>query len=285
MHRLLIILCSILLPFTAQGQVLVKDDLGRSFSLDLPAKRIVSLAPSITEMLYAAGAGSKIVGAVDYSDYPKAALNLPRVGSADALDIERIVGLRPDLVVAWASGNPSGELDKIKNLGIPVYYAEPRHLQDIAVDIERLGMLAGTGRDALHAAQSFRGGIAALRHRYSEKPAVSVFYEVWPSPLLTVSGQHIISDVMHLCGARNVFEKLSMLTPSVSVESVIIADPEAIVTSGPEAWLAEWKKWGMRATRRGNLFHIPADLISRPSPRILEGAKLLCGQIDAARSE
>lgn len=285
MHRLLLILCLILVPQAVQGQILVKDDLGRSVSLAQPAKRIVSLAPSITELLYAAGAGNRIVGAVDYSDYPKDALKIPRVGGAGALDVERIVSLKPDLVVAWKSGNPSGQIDKLKSLGLPVFYAEPRHLQDIAVDIERLGVLSGSQREALRAAQAFSSSVATLRRRYSKKKAVSVFYEVWPSPLMTVSDRHIISEVLHLCGATNVFGKLTMLTPTVSTESVIVADPRVIVSSGPEKWLGAWKKWDMSATRQGHLFHIPADLISRPSPRIIEGAKLLCSQIEAARDK
>ncbi len=283
MHGLLLVLCLLLVPLEAQGQVLVQDDLGRSVSLDRPAKRIVSLAPSITEMLYAAGAGSKIVGAVDYSDYPKEALKIPRVGGAGALDVERIASLKPDLVVAWKSGNPSGQIDKIKSLGLPVFYAEPRRLADIDVDIKRLGVLAGSPEQALQAATAFGSSVAALRSQYSKKKVVSVFYEVWPSPLMTVNDSHIISEVLHLCGATNVFGKLPMLTPTVSTESVIVADPQAIVSSGPESWLNEWKKWDITAAREGHLFHIPSDFISRPSPRIIEGARLLCSQIDAAR--
>ena len=265
--------------------VVATDDTGRAVGLPMPAKRIVSLAPSITELLYAAGAGSRIVGVVDYSDYPREALKIPRVGGAGALDIERIVSLKPDLVVAWKSGNPSGQIDKLKSLGLPVFFAEPRRLQDIAADIESLGGLAGSQGEALRAAQAFSSGVATLGRQYSKKKPVSVFYEVWPGPLMTVSDRHIISEVLHLCGARNVFGKLPMLTPTVSTESVIVADPQAIVSSGPEKWLNAWKKWDITATRQGHLFHIPADLISRPSPRILEGAKLLCSQIDTARGK
>ena len=278
-----------IMPLICRGQVTVKDDLGSRVVLDRPASRIVSLAPSITELLYAAGAGKSLVGVVDYSDYPEAALKIARVGGAGALDIERIVSLRPELVVAWKSGNSPGQMAQLEKLGIPIYYAEPRRLSDIPRDIERLGILAGSAETAALPAASFRKQMESLRSRYSGKRPVSVFYEVWPVPVMTVNHEHIISDVMQLCGARNVFGKLPVLTPTLSLESVLKADPEVIIASGegnkPPPWLMDWKKWDIAASRKNNLFFVPADLISRPGPRILQGAQLFCSQVDEARNK
>lgn len=278
-----------IMPLICRGQVTVKDDLGSRVVLDRPASRIVSLAPSITELLYAAGAGKSLVGVVDYSDYPEAARKIARVGGSQALDIERIVSLRPDLVVAWKSGNPPGQIAQLKSFGIPVYYAEPRHLSDIPMDIERLGVLTGSAEVAKRTAAEFDRQMEVLRSRYSGKTPVSVFYEIWPAPLMTVNHEHVISDVMQLCGARNVFGKLPVLTPTLSLESVLKADPEAIIASGegskPPPWLLDWKKWDIAASRKGNLFFVPADLISRPGPRILQGAQLFCSEVDEARNK
>ncbi len=289
MIRCFLILCCILAPASVQGGILVKDDQGLVVSLDRPARRIVSLAPSITELLYAAGAGKRLVGVVDYSDYPEAALTIAKVGGAGALDIERIASLRPDLVVAWKSGNSPGQIAQLEKLGIPIYYAEPRHLSDIPLDVERLGILAGSAEAATLSAASFRKQMESLRSRYSGKKPVSVFYEIWPAPLMTVNHEHIISDVMRLCSARNVFGKLPVLTPTLDFESILQADPEAIIASGegskPPPWLLDWKKWNIAASRKGNLFFIPADLISRPGPRILQGARLFCSQVDEARNK
>jgi len=289
MIRLLLMLCCILLPVSARGGILERDDQGLVVSLEKPARRIVSLAPSITELLYAAGAGERLVGVVDYSDFPASALKIARVGGAGALDIEKIASLRPDLVVAWKSGNSPGQIAQLEKLGIPIYYAEPRHLSDIPLDIERLGILAGSAESAALSAASFRKQMERLRSRYSGKKPVSVFYEIWPAPLMTVNHEHIISDVMLLCGARNVFGKLPVLTPTLDFESVLQADPEAIIASGegskPPPWLLDWKKWNIAASRKDNLFFVPADLISRPGPRILQGAQLFCSQVDEARNK
>ena len=287
--RCFLVLLLSLYPLFGLGQIVAQDDQGSRVVLDKPAGRIVSLAPSITELLYAAGAGKNLVGVVDYSDYPAAAMKIARVGGAGALDIERIASLRPDLVVAWKSGNPPGQIAQLEKLGIPIYYAEPRHLSDIPVDIERLGILAGSAETAKRSAAEFDHKMALLRSRYSGKSPVSVFYEIWTAPVMTVNHEHIISDVMRLCGARNVFGKLPVLTPTLSLEAVLKADPEAIIAGGeggkPPPWLLDWKKWDITASRKGNLFFIPADLISRPGPRILQGAQLFCSQVDEARNK
>ncbi len=272
----------------AHAEIVVHDDAGRTVRLAAPAQRIVSLAPHITENLYAAGAGSHIVGAVDYSDYPAAAKKLPRVGDYDRLDLEAILALQPDLVIAWDSGNQAGQLAKLRALGLPLFVSRPLKLGDIATDIARFGDLAGTSAVALPEARAVRARIAELRARYSMRPPVRTFYQIWDRPLITVNGEQMISKVMRLCGADNVFAGLPQLAPTVSIEAVLAADPEAIIASGADAtrprWLDMWQRWkDLTAVARGNLFFVPPDLISRPTPRVLDGARLLCEDIETAR--
>lgn len=285
---ILLLLFSLAAP--ARGEIVVQDDLGRLVRLAKPARRIVSLAPHITENLYAAGAGSRIVGVSDYSDYPQAAKQLPRVGSSASLDLEAIVALRPDLVIAWESGNPAAHLAKLKALGLPLFISEPRKMADIAAGIARFGELAGTSAVANAAARAFRERQAGLSSRYAGRPKVRTFYQISNRPLLTVNGEQIISDVMRLCGAENVFAGLTQLAPTVSVEAVLAANPEAIVASGmdearPE-WLDMWQRWrDLTATLRGNLFFVPPDLISRHTARLLDGAELFCNHMETARAK
>jgi len=271
------------------ADVQVVDDAGRSLTLKQPAERIISLTPHMTELLFAAGAGGKIVGTVEYSNYPAAARRIARIGDNAQLDLERIVALKPDLVVVWQYGNAQRQLDKLLRLGIPVYYNEPRRLPDIARAIEQLGRLAGTEAVALPAAQAFTERLAGLRRRYASRAPVTLFYQIWDKPLLTINGAHLISDVIELCGGQNIFAGLKALTPEISTEAVLAADPEAIGAGTAEAGqtgdLDTWKKWPrLTAVARGNLFVIKADIISRNTPRILDGAEQMCEQLDAVRT-
>lgn len=273
----------------AEAALVLRDDAGHTLHLATPARRIVALAPHITELLYAAGAGERLVGAVEFSDYPEPARRLPRVGSFSALDLEAVAALKPDLVIAWASGNRDAQLDRLAALGIPVFMSEPHTLADVGRSLEAFGQLAGSEDVAARAARDFAERRAALSGRYAARPAVRVFYEVWDRPLMTVNGAHLISDALALCGGRNVFADLPQLAPTVSVEGVLAADPEAIVASGmgeerPD-WLDQWRRWPrLTAAARGNLYFIPPDLIQRHTPRILEAAERLCGFLEEARA-
>jgi iron complex transport system substrate-binding protein len=287
--RLLALLLILSLQSAAAAAAAVVDDSGARVALPEPARRIVSLAPHATELLFAAGAGARVVGVVSHSDYPTAARALPQVGGYERLDLEAILGLAPDLVVAWESGNPGAEVERLRALGIPVYVTELRRLEDIPATLERIGILAGTPGEADAAAAAFRDGVEALRRRYAGRSPVRVFYQIWDSPLMTVGGDHLISSVIELCGGRNVFADQAALAPAVDVESVLVRDPEAIVASGMAAerpeWLDGWRRWpGLGAVRSDALFLIHPDLIQRPTPRILEGAEQLCADLDRVRS-
>ncbi len=272
-----------------QAEVAVVDDTGATVRLAQPARRIVSLAPHLTETLFAAGAGERVVGTVEYSDYPPAASRITRVGGYSRLDLERVAALQPDLIIAWQSGNVAAHVDRLRALGFRIYISQPNRIDDVASEIERLGVLAGSAPVAGRAAEAFRQRFAGLQKRYGSRPPVRTFYEIWKQPLMTVGRQQIISDVIRLCGGDNVFGQLDTMAPTVTVEAVIVANPEAIVASGmgearPE-WLDDWLRWTtITAVARGNLFFVPPDLIQRHTPRLLDGADLLCRHLETARS-
>jgi iron complex transport system substrate-binding protein len=266
----------------------VIDGTGRTVSLAAPARRIVSLAPSATELLYAAGAEDRVVAVTDPADWPPEAAHRPRVGDARALDLERIVSLTPDLAVAWPYVAPA-QIERLRSLGVPIYRSDPHTPEAIALDIERLGVLAGTADVARPAAARFRSRLVALRQRRHAASTVRVFYEIWHQPLYTIGGAHLISAAIELCGGENVFRELSLPAPSVSVEAVLATRPSVIVagTDGAvrPAWLDGWRQWAdLPAVRAGNLFVVDANLLHRAGPRFVDGAEALCAVIDRARA-
>jgi iron complex transport system substrate-binding protein len=279
-----------LLAEVACADVTVVDDTGARVSLAAPARRIVSLAPHVTELLFAAGAGAHLAGTVEFSDYPEAAKAVPRIGSSTLLDMERIVTLRPDLVVVWRSGTASARIDALRELGIPIYFDEPHTFDGIAKTLSRLGALAGTEAEARRAAGAFAARADALRARYAGRRPVTVFWQIWARPLLTVNRDHVISDAIRACGGVNVFADLAPLVPAVSVEAVVAADPEAIVTTGTDAsnandgGLEQWQALPrLKAASHGNLIVLDAETIHRASPRVLDGAAALCARLDEIR--
>jgi iron complex transport system substrate-binding protein len=291
MNRFDFVLTVLLLAATcARAGVTVQDDRGNTVSLARPAERIVSLAPHATELLFAAGAGSRMVGAVDWSDFPPAAREIPRVGSYVQPDLERIVALKPDLVVAWYSGNEPRLVERLRALGYPVYVSEMRALEEVPAGIERLGRLAGTDAAASRAAADFRARRDRLQKSYAAGVPVRVFYQIWDKPLMTISNEHLITRVMELCGGRNVFGDLPTLTPHLDVEGVLVANPQAIVASGmgearPD-WLDHWRRWpDLTAVKNGHLFFVPPDFLQRPTPRILDGAQQMCEALEQVRKD
>lgn len=282
------------LPYVAaHAAISVIDDSGQTVTLAQPARRIVSLAPHVTELLYAAGGGDRIVGTVTYSDYPPAARELPRVGDNKALDLERIAALKPDLIVVLRHGNAQKQTDRLRALGMPLFFSEPRRLESIPENLQKLGTLMGTGATAERAAADFRQRIDTLRRTYANRAPVTVFYQVWQQPLMTLNGQHLVSDMLALCGGRNVFANETPLVPTVSVEAVVASNPEAMLTAGmgatqpdrPLADFAPWEKWKqVTAVARGNLFIVDGDLVNRAGPRVVEGATQICKDLDLARA-
>lgn len=265
----------------------VIDDTGKPVALDRPAARIISLAPHATEILYAAGAGDRLIAVSDFSDYPPQVRKLPSIGGTAALDVERIATLRPDLVLAWSSGNSATQVAKLRKLGLTIFESEPRSFDDIASNIERIGKLAGTQKQAAKAAADFRQRAAAIAATYRDRAPVTVFYQVWREPLMSLNGKHLVSQAIRMCGGRNIFADLPQLAPTVGLESVLRADPEVILaTSGKNSVDASWRQYAkLTAVARDNLYAIDADWLARPGPRILDGTEALCRALDAARNK
>ncbi len=290
---------------TQHDRISVRDDKNLEVSVLRPAQRIVVLTPHATELVFAAGGGTRIVGAVSHSDYPVAARAIPRVGDYARLDIERIIALKPDLIVAWSSGNPARQLMPLQQLGIPVFFSEPRQLAQIPSNIERLGQLMATSKVAQPLAKAQRQTLQRLKERYGGRAVVPVFYQVSEAPLYTLNGEHIVSESLRLCSGKNVFAGLKGLAPVVTIEAVLQANPEAImrgmeagerVTQKPAVQmkgkklpkaplgLEAWQRYSsLLAVQRNNLFTQDADLLSRPGPRMIEGTAQLCQQLELAR--
>ncbi|MAK34336.1 MAG: cobalamin-binding protein [Acidiferrobacter sp.] len=270
------------------AEVAVVDDAGQEVALTSPAMRVVSLAPNITEILFFIGAGEQMVGAVEYSDFPPAARDLPVIGSHSRFDVEQILSLKPDLIVGWLSGNSLEDLEGLKRLGLPVFISEPSTVEGIVSLMERLGALTGHQAQSLSQASAFRASFNASRETYSTRRQVSVFYQVWEQPIYTLNGDHVISQLISLCGGRNIFSDLKQLAPVVSLESVLARDPEVIVGGGifgqTPPWAERWQSWPtVRAVRNRHIYAVDSDHIARMGPRLAEGVEALCLVIDKAR--
>jgi len=276
-------------PFPVLAEALcARDALDRDICLPEPATRIVSLSPGATELLFSAGAGTKVVGAGAWSDYPAEAEKLPRVGDSSRLDLEAILALQPDLVVAWVDGNSRQQLDRLEALGLTVFWLAPREFDDIPRAIEHLSVFAGTPDIGAQQAATFRDGIAELAEQYAEARPVRVFYQVWDQPLMTINREELIGKAIELCGGVNVFGHLPRLVPRISTEAVLEAAPDVIVTSGRQEndrqWLESWTVFAsLPAVAAGNLYLEPPDLLARPTLRMLEGVRHLCVTLEAAR--
>ncbi|MGN6481445.1 cobalamin-binding protein [Luteibacter sp.] len=285
MIRTLAFIAALLAGPASAAAIRVTDDAGHTVTLAAPAHRIVSLAPNITDTLYAAGAGSFVVGTSRFSEHPAAAKSIPVVGDATMLDLERIVALRPDLIMVWKSGTPAAQVEKLARLGIPIYYAETTRLADIPAATRRFGQLAGTEAAANANALAFSNALDGLRGAFAGKKRLKVFFQVWDRPLMTVGHAQMISDAIDLCGGQNIFNDLTQAAPTVGREAVLARQPDVIMTAGGEGdSLSAWTQGnGLAAARRGNVIAIDAPTLALPSPSILPSVRTLCLKLDEAR--
>jgi len=275
---------------SATAAISVKDDALHTITLTQPAQRIVSLAPHATELLFAAGAEKSIVAVSDYSNYPEAAKNLPSVGNVFAMDTERLLAIKPDLVIIWGTGNAKVLANKLRSQHITVFESEPRNYEMVATSIERLSILAGTEATGKAAAANFRLRLEDLRKKYRQTDTsipVTVFYQVWNKPLMTLNDEHMISAAIRLCGGRNVFGRLKELTPTITTEALLASNPDAIVTGGENIdSLNEWRQFKtLIAVKKNHLYAVKADLLNRAGPRILDGTEALCKQLSLVREK
>ena len=273
--------------FVSANPITVKDDAGAVVRLSQPAQRIISLAPHATELLFAAGAGQKVVAVSEWSDFPAAATKLPKVSSVNGIQFEKVLALRPDLVVLWGSGQGQRDAERLRQLGLSVFLSEPRSLQAIADSLLRLGQLAGSTAQAQHAAQQFQQQWQQLQQRYaSAQPRLSVFVQISARPLLTIGGRQFLSDLLRGCGGSNVFADVGLDAFPVLPEQVLRRQPQVMLTLGENtAALQQWQSWPqLPAIQQQQLYSLPADPLSRPGPRLVEGAKMLCHTLAQARS-
>jgi iron complex transport system substrate-binding protein len=270
----------------AHAVITVLDDDGKPVTLQKPAQRVIAMAPHVTEMLFAAGGGDKIVGVVSYSDYPEAAKKIQHIGDNRNVDMERVASLKPDLIVIWMHGSSERQIDTLRQLGIPLFHSEPKKLADIPNNVQRMGKLLGTEAVADKVAGELRAKLAALTAQYSQRPPVRVFYQVWDKPLYTLSGSHIITDAMRVCGGENVFAALKTTAPVVDVENVLREDPEAVFATAEKNYggVDLWKPYkNMKAVKYGNLFTLNGDVLNRSGPRMIQGTALMCEKLEEAR--
>lgn len=288
-HQLRLILAAVFFtcsPLCSAADIILSQADGSPLLLARPAKRIVTLSPHLAELVFAAGAGHQLIATVEYSDFPEAAANIPRIGDAFRIDSERIMTLQPDLVISWDSGNPRPAIDQLRSLGLVVWQIEIRKPGEIADTLAAIGRATGHETTAGPAAESFRNRLADLSRAYGNTKQRSYFYQVGQKPLFTINGDHLISKGLQLCGGQNIFDQEPGLAFQVSYESVIVADPDVLFApeiENSDNPLSAWLAWpGMKAVRLGTLYLVPADAVSRASPRFLDALELACKLLHAS---
>jgi iron complex transport system substrate-binding protein len=284
--RLTVLLAALFSISATAAQIPLVDDLGRKVELKQPAKRIVTLAPFLTELAFAIGAGTRVVGVSAYSDYPAEAKSLPVVSSALGVSLEQVAALKPDLVLAWKDSFRVEDIEPLERVGAAVYVVQGRRLEDLPGVLSVLG--AFTELDVSAVRSHFRSELATLRTHYASRPKVDVFLEIWHKPLTTISGGHFMNDALEMCGARNVFKELPGVAPTVSWEEVYARDPSVIIGTGSASneaeFLANWRERPtLSAVKAGRLEWINPDKLQRPTTRTPEGIKELCERLDRRR--
>lgn len=250
--------------------------------------RLISLAPSFTELVFAAGAGQHLVGVVDYSDYPQTAQTITRVGSLNALNYEAIVQLKPDLILVWRSGSSAQEIQRLRQLGFQLWIRDSQQLEKIPVLIREIGELTGHESQANQEAQRLQHKLQHLRHHYRHRSPIQAFYQLWDKPLITVNGEQFISEALNMCGAENVFADLPLLAPQVNYEAVIQRNPEVILLGGQaerqQNWLNQWQRFNqVEAVAKRQFIEIQSDAFQRPTGRLIDALDGFCQQLDSLR--
>ncbi len=281
-RRCLFCLCLLLAAPAEAAAIWVRDDAGRTLNLPRPPQRIIALTPHLTELLFAVGAGAQMAGADSASDYPVAAQALPRIGDYSRVNFERVLALKPDLIVVWLDGNRAADIHGLEKIGVPVLHTRATRIDDVSRLLRLLGQASGHAAEGEAAAQDFTARLAALqRSRPARAVPLKVFYQVWDRPLMTVGGTHWISDALTLCGAANVFADLDAASPTVSREAVLRRAPEAILSGGdaPDPQ-PQWQAFAsLPAVKNQAFVRIDADRLHRPSPRLIEGVSALCAAL------
>ncbi len=288
MKSILFFWLAILAVSSAHAEVSVTDDLGNRVVLAHPARRIVSLAPHNTENVFTARAGQWLVGVVDHSDFPEAAKSIPRIGNYKQINMESLLALKPDLVLVWASGNPPEMLKKLEQLGLTLFYSEPKKFPQVVDNIRKLSVLTGTARQVTPELKTLLADYAALKDSHKGVAPVSVFYQLWDEPLITLNGNQLVSNAIEVCGGRNIFADLPMLAPRVNVEGVLAKNPDVILIASHDSEKppssALWTRWKhLKAVANHQIFSVNGNLLHRHTARFLLGMKRVCGILDQVR--
>lgn len=286
---------AVVLLFCAQlacsDEITVVDDIGRKVSLSGPAMRLVSLSPHITELLFSIGIGDRVVGTVRFSDFPAQAASIQRVGDAFSVNIEMLIQLQPDLVIAWRTGGSARTINKIESLGVPVYFNEARDLAGIAESAAKIAVLAGIEETGAAIAQQYRRKLQWIKEQHESASRVKIFYQISDLNLYTVNRHHLIGEAIALCGGDNIFADSIIKVPQVSIEAVIAASPDLIVFSSganrdDDSWTSRWRPFNtVPAVANGHLYSLPAAIITRPSFRMVTGIEKLCELMNKARRQ
>ena len=285
----IILLCCLATTTVAGAEIELSQANGETLTLPEPARRIITLAPNLAELIFAAGAGEQLKAVVEYSNFPAEVAKLPRVGDAFRIDLERIIQLDPDLVIAWHSGNPQTALQKLQQLGITVWQLEITRPEQIADAVESMSRAAGTESTGVARARQLREQLAGLQQRNAKKAPLNYFYQIAARPLYTINDQHIISRSLAVCAGHKVFSELAALAPHISRESVIMANPQVMIapeTPGDPPALLTWQDWPqLQAVKNGHMLYLPADEISQATPRLLDSIELACKLLDEVRNK
>ncbi len=274
----------------AVAELAITDDVGSEVILVKPAQRVITLAPHLTELVFAIDQGDKLVGVMSFSNYPEAAKKIPRIGSHNTISYESIAKIQPDLILAWGSGNGSEVINKLKSLGFSVYVSEPNKLEGVAATIRKLGILLDAKDKGENEANKFINRLSQLKENYSNRQKISVFYQMSDNPIMTLSGRHLISDVIELCGGFNIFSKAIPIALKVSLESLVRSDPQVVIAGtkkeNEEKWLSEWaNRSSMKAVKNKQVYFIDPDLLIRHGPRIIEGTEKICNYLERSRNQ
>ncbi|MBD1580841.1 cobalamin-binding protein [Pseudoalteromonas sp. S16_S37] len=253
------------------------------------AQRIIALAPHIVENLFAIGAGERIVGTVEYADYPAAANEIERIGGYNGISLERVLALKPDLVIAWQSGNKKADLEKLEKLGIKVIYSDTKDIRKVADELRLFGQLTGQNQQAQLLAERFSKRFEALKKRYQNSASLRVFYQLWPEPMMTINRDTWLHQLLQVCAVENVFADNSADYPQISIENVLKTKPQVIVLPNEKSKKVmptlNWQAWPeIPAVKYQQFIEVDADLLHRYSTRVLDGVTDMCDKLQVARS-
>lgn len=285
--RLLATVCLTWLYSQAAAAVCVQDDTNQTVCAQ-QAQRVLVLAPHLTEIVDFVGGMSKVIAVDGSSNFPESVNTLPKLGNPWMLSAESILARKPDLVLVWQSGISMQVVAQLRKAGVPVFVSEPKKIEQVATTMRRVSKLLGTEQGSASRIDDWLQQFEALRAEYRGRTQVPVFYQVWGQPLMTLGGQHAVSEVIGLCGGRNVFGDLPNLAAQVSVEGVLKRKPEVLLASGSgrdhQGFVVQWSAWPqMPAVKRNHVYTLPNDILVRNGPRLIQAAKLVCAHIEQAR--